>query len=873
MKSIGALLMGLVSSSIAIDRPLYGVDYDTREAQWGGCKSQDVMRLEFRALKSITKHVRINRLDESCADRVVDIASEVGIKLWLGMWGSIDADQDAFESEFDTLERLVEWRRIHNDNVLGIDIATNALYRYYVQENHDPVNDYEGVRRLLWYITRVRDLVRTNLLDVPVTLVDDIEMYTKFPELYDAVDVVSLSQFAQKNGVLAKDAVSYLADRLHNVQVAARDAGKPILIAETGWSCQGKANGVANIQEASNDSSATYLRDFLEYSTQQNIPYYYFTSFDTSWGDWNDAQRHYGLFDGSHRAQRYVQDLVVGPLRTAVRLWHDRSSRVLKVDNVFSRVYLDYPSVGYNVNLDREIWFYDTEARTFRSRSTNQCLDATNLQVAPCDRCVLSQQWQFRGDGSYKVVSRASTERSPVYAPPPAAPVAPPPSQGRPAECGTCYNCQFFSSYFALCYANWGPMDCSRMPKATHRWCGGGSTISYVPPPVITAPPPRSTPAPDIRVQIGALFSSTYDCLHATSCATVALAECHLGDAAVKFSVRPLKTEEVVLSVVGTQLIATQAANSVQVNVQSPSDDHPDTQVWFYDPLRQRIENKANKNYCLQLGQNRAVESRFCDDTVANQLWTYNDRTGQIFHMGKLGLCLTAEGSTLRVEFCNSQALFQRWSIQLAHAPDVPPTWAPAYPPVQTTSPPTSPPTTTVAPTPEPTTTAAPTEAPTTTILPTPPPTTTEAPTTAAPTTTVEPTTTATPTTTVAPTTTVVPTEAPTTLAPTPPPTTTTVAPTTEAPTTTIVPTTTKIPPGTTTKAPSTTEVIPDEETLSPSATDALSDEETLSPEVTDTSSGEETTIRPDPEFRYIAHSKYRIVARSTPPTPSPSER
>ncbi|ETV70167.1 hypothetical protein H257_14332 [Aphanomyces astaci] len=70
-----------------------------------------------------------------------------------------------------------------------------------------------------------------------------------------------------------------------------------------------------------------------------------------------------------------------------------------------------------------------------------------------------------------------------------------------------------------------------------------------------------------------------------------------------------------------------------------------DAHVWFYDPLLQRIRNKANGRSGLGWVERKVkglVQGRVCDHT-ASQSWSYNDFKGQIQHLGTIGLCLNVD--------------------------------------------------------------------------------------------------------------------------------------------------------------------------------------------------------------------------------------
>ncbi|KAF0709081.1 hypothetical protein As57867_006088, partial [Aphanomyces stellatus] len=610
-------------------------------------------------------------------------------------------------------------------------------------------------------------------------------------------------------------------DRLQNIQLSSRAAGKQILIAETGWSANGS---FPSIKEATPDTAGLFLRDFLLFAEQQNLNFYYFTSFNLKWGgdtDFGQVEKNFGLFDVNRNLLPHVQQVVVGKPHKAVRLWHE--GLVIKCDgantDTFGRVYLDAPATGLSDSLEREIWFYDEDYKTYRSKSTNQCLDTyvdsngvSQLHVYWCDSSNANQHWHFQGDGTYEVISTPEADDVTTAAPLPTTTttttVAPKKhhraKDPRANLCGTCRNCQYYTSAFSLCYDNWTPTNCAAMGGANFRWCGDVGDVvvdddddddDVTDAPATAAPtsPPTTTPflglkATEVRVEVGVILSLSETapgkCLRANDDNGVAVVPCTF-DAANKFSVRPFETEEVVITLVGSEWKMTEYYGRVALLTDPVAQAHPDTQVWFYNPLAKTIRNKANSQACLDLVEDKVgglVEGRICDSDNAFQTWSYNDLTGQIYHMEKMGLCLTADGKgkALRVQFCDLAVKFQQWQMDVIHGAKPSDARLKRHP-----APPceynTSAPATTATPLTTETKTRRPAPSPCEYTTPTP---ATDAPTTATPTTTTAPT------------------DAPTTVVPctAAPCTTTTIAPT-DAPTTanpaTPVPSTAAPPAGT----------------------------------------------------------------------------
>ncbi|RHY47220.1 hypothetical protein DYB38_002073 [Aphanomyces astaci] len=634
-------LGGWLHAVAALDRSLYGIDYDTRTYEWGGCKSKVDMRQDFVVLKPLTSNIRVYSIDDVCFGRLLDVASEVDMRLWLGIWSNVNTTEDDFEPEFARLQQMVVDGRVRNDNVVGIHVASEALFRYYSRDAHDWAEEYSGVRKLFGYVSRVREFLRANDLTFPVAIADVIDSYKSVPEIYSVVDVITVNQFSQWEGGWSINGANLLFDRMQDIRLAARKAGKPILLSETGWSANGST---PDIKEASPASSATYLHDFMRLMEQQDMAYYYFTSFNLAWGqdsDTGEIERNFGLFDEHRNLLPHVKSVTLGAYHKPVRIWHQ--GQVVKADgpntHSFGRVYLDAPARGLSDSLDREIWFYDQQVGSFRSRSTNQCLTASK-QPGSDDggEWGLSVSWCQPPLDDGRPAS-SSTQRWHVNAKQNIIEVLRPPPPVEEQEdatsssltCGACKNCQFANAYFSLCYVNWSRSDCKRM-GADHHWCG----------------------------------STGHKCLvGGRRQDDVAAGDCNVQDPAFHFHLRPLDAEELTVTsmALGRPLAATATAAGVTMELKGSIATTSTT--WYYDPMFQRLRSKAIPSDCLDVvDEFGRVDTHFCDHR-RSQRWSYNDLTGQLLHMGHLGRCLQAAGSVVFVDFCDLGVPTQQWTLDL----------------------------------------------------------------------------------------------------------------------------------------------------------------------------------------------------------------
>ena len=79
-------------------------------------------------------------------------------------------------------------------------------------------------------------------------------------------------------------------------QVVDAAQGKPIIITETGWPSQG---GNLKGAFAGEEAAMKYFIDTIRWTEENDIPIFYFSSFDESWktGDEGDVGAFWGLWD------------------------------------------------------------------------------------------------------------------------------------------------------------------------------------------------------------------------------------------------------------------------------------------------------------------------------------------------------------------------------------------------------------------------------------------------------------------------------------------------------------------------------------------------------------------------------------------------
>ncbi|RHY80585.1 hypothetical protein DYB35_013830 [Aphanomyces astaci] len=395
-----AIATAFAASSVAeLDAKFYGINYDFRTSQWGGCKSSHTIGDDFNILRRVTSSVRIYGTDD-CAKRLIDAARNIGLNVWLGLWSEVGTTfvrdgreekvVDSFPSQFKALRDLVNGTKlIKNDNILGIQVSSEALYRYYVKGagNTTGSSDRHGIDTVVDHLKTVRSYLRYHNLTFPVVISDVMDMYTRFPELYDEVDVVAVNQFSFWENKTAEEGAHFTFKRFQEQETRAKRAGKLILQHEVGWSTAGEDPVVT---EASPQAQGVFTQDFLTLAARQNLNAFYFAAFDLPFGS-TEIERNFGIHYSNRTLKPRVNAVHVGAPLQAVRLW--AGDNVIKAHRYWNA---DDDSVNENFG---HIWLWDAASSILYSKSSNQCLESSSendtqtLRTSPCSKEDNDQKW------------------------------------------------------------------------------------------------------------------------------------------------------------------------------------------------------------------------------------------------------------------------------------------------------------------------------------------------------------------------------------------------------------------------------------------------------------------------------------------------
>jgi len=205
-------------------------------------------------------------------ERIPVIAKELGIKTLVGAWLS-----DNISTNDKEINGLID---LCNSGKVDIAAVGNeVLYRKELNEEE-----------LIDYIVRVKKEIK----GIPAGYVDAYYEFSKRPKLTEYCDVILANCYPYWEGCSIDYSLMYMK-QMYNEAFNAGN-GKKVIVTETGWPSQG-----ANLEGAfpSKENALKYFINAQNWSFEDNIEMFYFSSFDESWkvGVEGDVGAYWGLWD------------------------------------------------------------------------------------------------------------------------------------------------------------------------------------------------------------------------------------------------------------------------------------------------------------------------------------------------------------------------------------------------------------------------------------------------------------------------------------------------------------------------------------------------------------------------------------------------
>jgi len=201
-------------------------------------------------------------------------AKKHGLRTLVGAWLGDDKEENEKE-----IEGLIALAKAGHVDVAAV--GNEVLYR----------NDLT-LEELVGYMKRVKEALAG--LDIPIGYVDAYYEFSRHPIIVEHSDVILANLYPYWEGCPIDYSLGHMQAMYGQVVDAAQ--GKPIIITETGWPSEG---GGLRGAIASEKAAMKYFIDTMRWTKENNIPNFYFSSFDESWkvGPEGKVGAFWGLWD------------------------------------------------------------------------------------------------------------------------------------------------------------------------------------------------------------------------------------------------------------------------------------------------------------------------------------------------------------------------------------------------------------------------------------------------------------------------------------------------------------------------------------------------------------------------------------------------
>ena len=242
---------------LTLNKGMHGLCFSPYEE---GQNIGDVLTLEQiqRRMEIVAPYTQWIR-SFSCTDGnelIPKVAKIKGLKTMVGAWISADKEQNNRE--------ITELIKLAKEGQVDIAVVGNEVLMR---------NDLTEAE-MLNYIKQVKKA----LPDIPVGYVDAYYQFHERPRLVDACDLILANCYPYWEGTSIDQSSLYLRQMHKVTEIAAK--GKPVIITETGWPNKGDNSYSA---EPSEENAMKYFINTNEWSLQNDIKMFYFSSFDESW--------------------------------------------------------------------------------------------------------------------------------------------------------------------------------------------------------------------------------------------------------------------------------------------------------------------------------------------------------------------------------------------------------------------------------------------------------------------------------------------------------------------------------------------------------------------------------------------------------------
>lgn len=241
----------------------------------GDIISEAQVRRRMEILKPHTKWVRSFSCTEG-NEWIPKVAKDMGIKTLVGAW--LGNDDEINQREVAGLIKLAK------EGLVDIAAVGNeVMYRKDLTEE-----------QLLEFIKKVK----AEIPHIPVAYVDAYYEFSHRPAITELCDVILCNCYPFWEGCPFENSLDYMKQMYQQAKAAGN--GKEVIITETGWPSMGESlKGSVPSEKSARD----YFINTQLWSSNENIPVFYFSSFDESWkvGAEGIVGAYWGIWDKNEK--------------------------------------------------------------------------------------------------------------------------------------------------------------------------------------------------------------------------------------------------------------------------------------------------------------------------------------------------------------------------------------------------------------------------------------------------------------------------------------------------------------------------------------------------------------------------------------------
>jgi cellulose synthase/poly-beta-1,6-N-acetylglucosamine synthase-like glycosyltransferase/exo-beta-1,3-glucanase (GH17 family) len=236
---------------------------------------------------------------------VPQIASELGLRVTLGIW--LSKDQERTEREIRSAIELAK----RNSNIDAIVVGNETTLRLELGDDAPGLTPAQKAERNVDALIKIIQRVKRQS-PVPVTTGETWDIWLDHPKLASAVDYIAahiLPYWDSVDGIPAQDAVEHTLDIYNRLRNA--NPGKRVVIAEFGWPSGGYNRGVG---EPGRIEQALVIRNFISRAEALGIDYNIIEAYDQPWKSYEGSVGAYwGLFDTTRTPKFSWTGAIVNP--------------------------------------------------------------------------------------------------------------------------------------------------------------------------------------------------------------------------------------------------------------------------------------------------------------------------------------------------------------------------------------------------------------------------------------------------------------------------------------------------------------------------------------------------------------------------------